>query len=98
MRLLSREPRFRLRRPWHGAISPLVLRLVERLVRRTQQRVDGGHADGRLGNADADREPELNLVDVEDVGGPRGLQLALKQKVGPVELARAISFARVPKR
>jgi hypothetical protein len=33
--------------------------------------------------------------DVNAVDGPRGLQLALKQKVGPVELARAISFARV---
>jgi hypothetical protein len=30
---------------------------------------------------------------------PRGLQLALKQKVGPVELVRANRFARVgPKR
>jgi hypothetical protein len=37
--------------------------------------------------------------DVAEVDGPRRLQLALKQKVGPVELARAISFARVgPKR
>jgi hypothetical protein len=37
--------------------------------------------------------------DVLKVDGPRGLQLALKQKVGPVELVRAISFARVgPKR
>jgi hypothetical protein len=33
--------------------------------------------------------------DVSEAGGPRGLQLALKRKVGPVELARAISFARV---
>ena len=33
--------------------------------------------------------------DLSEVGGPRRLQLALKQKVGPVELARAISFARV---
>jgi hypothetical protein len=33
--------------------------------------------------------------DVAEAGGPRGLQLALKRKVGPVELARAISFARV---
>jgi hypothetical protein len=33
--------------------------------------------------------------DVSEAGGPRGLQLALKQKVGPVDLARAISFARV---
>ena len=33
--------------------------------------------------------------DVSEPDGPRGLQLALKQKVGPVELARAISFARV---
>ena len=33
--------------------------------------------------------------DLAEVGGPRGLQLALKQKVGPVELARAISFARL---
>src|SRR5262249_11816333 len=33
--------------------------------------------------------------DVNALDGPRGLQLALKQKVGPVDLARAISFARV---
>jgi hypothetical protein len=37
--------------------------------------------------------------DVFDPDGPRGLQLALKQRVGPVELVRAISFARLgPKR
>jgi hypothetical protein len=37
--------------------------------------------------------------DVLEPDGPRGLQLALKQRVGPAELVRAISFARIgPKR
>jgi hypothetical protein len=33
--------------------------------------------------------------DVSEVGRPRGPQLALKRMVGPVELARAVSLARV---
>jgi hypothetical protein len=33
--------------------------------------------------------------DISEVGGLRGLQPALKEKVAPVELARAISVARV---
>jgi hypothetical protein len=36
--------------------------------------------------------------DVTEMAGPRRLQLALQQKVGPVELARAVSFARLTPR
>jgi hypothetical protein len=51
------------------AIAPVALGLVKRLVGRAKQRVNSGHADGRLGRRDAHGDPELHLVGVENMAG-----------------------------
>jgi serine/threonine protein kinase len=47
----------------------------------------------------SDKKRGFEIIgDVKAVDGPLGLQLALKKKIGSVELERAISFARIGKK